>query len=137
MSIFAFLAEITSRPAPEKRATNMLDALLWRVLLGFSMLFLFIAFWRILGQTLGPILAPLVMALSLALLAAVLAFTEAHRRRKLKRNATVLTPLIATVLEIAFAPKVVRWFALGSLVLDVLTGASPLSPGSNRRLRNK
>jgi hypothetical protein len=133
MSLVASLAEVLVRPAPAKRATNLLDALLWRVLLGFSMIFIFIAFWRVLENSLGPILAPLVMALALAILAGVLAFNEARRKRRLKTTTPPLAPLVATVLEIAFAPKLVRWFALGSLMYDVLTGTSPLAPGSKRR----
>lgn len=138
MSLLANLAEVLVRPAPAKRATNLLDALLWRVLLGFSMLFIFLAFWRVLEQTLGPILAPLTMALSLAILAGVLAFNESRRRKRLKTTTPPLAPLVATVLEIAFAPKMVRWFALGSLMYDIATGASPLSrSGARRAARNK
>ena len=128
MSILNTLAEVIARPAPAKRASNLLDAVLWRALLGLAMLFLILAFWRVLEAAIGPILAPLTMALALAVVAAVLAYTEARRKRRLKASTPPIAPLVATVLEIAFAPKLVRWFALGSLVYDTfITGTGPLS----------
>lgn len=139
MSVNSLLSELLARPAPAQRASSLLDAVLWRLLLGLAILFLFLALWRVLEMTLGPILAPLSMALALALTAGVLAYTESRRKRRLKAQTPPLAPLIGTVLEIAFAPKIVRWFALGSLLYDTfVTGTSPLAGamGSKRR-RNR
>lgn len=128
MSILGSLAEVIARPAPAKRASNLLDSVLWRALLGLSILFLILAFWRVLELSVGPILAPLIMAFALAVAAAVLAYTEARRKRRIKEAPPSLAPLVATVLEIAFAPKIVRWFALGSLLYDTfITGTGPLA----------
>lgn len=132
MSLNSLLAEVIARPAPAKRASNLLDAVLWRLLLGLAILFLILAFWRVLEHAIGPILAPLTMAFALAVTAGVLAFIEARRRRHLKASTPPLAPLVATVLEIAFAPKAVRWFALGSLVYDIATGSSPLTKRKSR-----
>lgn len=132
-TLFTLLAEVATRPAPARQATALLDALLWRGLMGLAILFLLLAFWRVLTMALGPILAPLVMALALAVVAGVLAWQEARRKRR-QREATPppIAPLVATVLEIAFAPKLVRWFALGSLLYDTVTGTSPLSTRRRR-----
>lgn len=135
MSLNSLLAELLARPAPAQRATGLLDAVLWRLLLGLAILFLLLAVWRVLEMTIGPILAPLTMAAALALTAALLAFMESRRRKRLREETPPVAPLVATVLEIAFAPKIVRWFALGSLLFDVLTGASPLSPKQLRTRR--
>ena len=110
-----------------------MDALLWRILLAFAVLFLAIAAWRVLEMTLGPILAPLIMGLALAICAGLLAFLESRRRKKLAESTPTLAPLLLTLVEIAFAPKVVRWMALGNLLIDVLSGESPLSKSKSKR----
>lgn len=135
MSLNSMLAELLARPAPAQHATRLLDAVLWRLLMGLAILFLLLACWRVLEMTVGPILAPLIMAIALSLAAGILAYIEARRKKRAKAETPPMAPLIATVLEIAFAPKIVRWFALGSLMYDVLTGASPLSPKPLRTKR--
>ena len=133
LAINRLLAELITRPAPEKRATRLFDAIMWRLLAGLAVIFLLLAGWRVLELNVGPILAPLIMAVALASGAAVLAFLEARRRKHLRAATPPMAPVIATVLEIAFAPKAVRWFALGSLLFDVLTGSSPLATRPRRR----
>ncbi len=130
MSLLGLLTEVLARPAPAKRAASLMDALLWRGLLGLAILFLLLAFWRVLEASVGPILAPLIMAAALAMAACILAFTEARRRKRIKDETPALAPLIATVLEIAFAPKLVRWIALGNLLYETfITGTGPLAKG--------
>lgn len=135
MSLNSLLSALLSRPAPAQHATRLLDAVLWRLLLGLAVLFLLLALWRVLEMTIGPILAPLSMAVVLSAGAGVLAYLEARRKKRMKAETPPMAPLVATVLEIAFAPKIVRWFALGSLMFDVITGESPLSPSGLRKKR--
>lgn len=131
MGILGTIAGVIAHPAPSRRAAGLLDALLWRGLLGLSILFLVIACWRLLEKAVGPILAPLTMALALSITAAALAYAEARRRRRIREEPAPIAPLVATVLEIAFAPKLIRWFALGSLLYDhFITGKGPLAPRS-------
>ncbi len=127
MSLFALLGGTVGRPTLEQRASRLFDAVLWRVLLGFAVLFLILAGWRLLEGVIGPILAPLAMALVLSVIAGVLAFLDTRRKRRIKAATPPIAPLVATLLEIAFAPKLVRWFAIGSLMYDVLAGDSPLT----------
>jgi hypothetical protein len=135
MSLNSLLTELIVRPAPAQRASRLLDAMVWRLLMGFAVLFLILAAWRALEMAVGPILAPLIMAAALSLAAAAFALLESRRKRKLQQTTPSVAPLIATLLEIAFAPKLVRWFALGNLLLDVASGKSPLSPKSVRKRR--
>lgn len=127
MSLYTLLGGAVPGPSIEQRASRLLDAVLWRLLLGLAVLFLILAAWRVLEGIIGPILAPLTMAAALAGTAGVLAFLETRRKRRQKAASPAIAPLVATLLEIAFAPKMVRWFAIGSLMYDVLTGSSPLT----------
>ena len=127
MSLYTLLGGATPGQAIEQRATRLLDAVLWRLLLGLAVLFLILAAWRVLEGLIGHILAPLTMAVALAATAAVLAFLEARRKRRMKATTPPIGPLVATLLEIAFAPKMVRWFSIGSLLYDLLSGSSPLT----------
>lgn len=133
MSLLTLLGGAAVRPNLEQRAARLFDAILWRALLGVAILFLILAFWRVLEGQIGPILAPLAMATALSLAAGVLAFLDSRRKRRIKATTPAIAPVVATLLEIAFAPKLVRWFAIGSLVVDVLTGESPLSKSQPSR----
>ena len=134
MSLFTLLGGALPGPGIEQRTSRLLDAVLWRLLLGLAVLFLILAAWRVLEGLIGPILAPLTMAAALAITAGVLAFLESRRKQRLKAATPPIAPLVATVLEIAFAPKLVRWFAIGSLIYDVATGSSPLGVQGRRRV---
>ncbi|RYG62301.1 MAG: hypothetical protein EON60_00270 [Alphaproteobacteria bacterium] len=133
MSIFALLGGTAGRPTMEQRANRIADAILWRALLVIAVFFLGIACWRVLESAIGPILAPLAMAAGLSVVAGVLAFIDARRKRRIKSAPPAIAPLVATLLEIAFAPKLVRWFTIGSLMYDLVAGGSPLNGTQSRR----
>jgi hypothetical protein len=135
MSLLSLLGGNTVRQNLEEQSSRIYDAILWRALLVLAVMFLVLAAWRILEGLIGPILAPLTMAAALAMVAGALAYLDARRKRSHKQATPSVTPIIATLLEIAFAPKLVRWFAIGSLVVDVLSRSSPLSASQKQGQR--
>lgn len=133
MSLINLISGIAAQQAPVPSSSQIFNSLLWRLLLVLAVLFLIVAIWRILEAILGPILTPLIMASALALTAALFAGLEARRKQRRKEESPSIAPVVATLMEIAFAPKIVRWLALGTLVYDVLTGSSPLTPKAKAR----